>query len=232
MRVAVVQHRLRETAEADALAFGDAARAAAARNAGFIIFPEVFSLDGGPVRDRMSRIVDEHIGGRPYLIPHVGPDTRAMAFATAQIPGVAESLGTVALLVGDACIDPARLHGAAASEPDVLVLVPRSESDLQAEAVLELAIGLSESVAGLVLVVDAIGGEPGEVGHGGSAIISVGEVLAEAVADEELLVAEIGEPAPQPVSRQPVPPVPPILLQRLAHHEGRVPEVDYPADLS
>ena len=232
MKVAVVQHRLRGDAAADARALGEAAHEAARAGAGFVIFPEVFSLDAGAERDAMFAAIDAHLGDVPYLVPHVGPDVLEMAFAAAELPGVSERLGTVALLVGDACIDTRRLHGAAASEPAVLVLAPRSESEIQAEAVLELAIQLSESAAGLVIVVDPAGAEPGEPGHGCSAIISVGELVAEAVESDDLLVADVGEPAPQPMPREPLPAVPPILLQRLAHHEGRVPEVDYPADLS
>jgi hypothetical protein len=232
MKIAVVQHRLRESAEADALALGEAARAAATAGAGFVVFPEVFSLRDGLARERLERALDEHLGATPYVMPRAGLEVDSMVFETTVLPGISERLGSLVLLVGDACIDPEALSRVADEMPAVAILSPRSESDIQAEAVIEFAIGLSESLAGLVIVVDPAGAAPGEPGHGESAIISVGEVLAEAVGPDDVLLAEVGEPAPQPVPREPVPPVPPILAQRLAHHQGRVPEVDYPADLS
>ncbi|TPW09022.1 MAG: hypothetical protein FD127_4274, partial [Acidimicrobiaceae bacterium] len=116
--------------------------------------------------------------------------------------------------------------------PDVLVLAPASESDLQAEAAIEVAIGLSISVAGLVIVLDSSGAEPGTPGHGGSAIVLLGEVAAEALLEDDALIAQIPVPVPQPKPRAPLPAVPPLLLQRLAHHRGERVAFDYPADTS
>ncbi len=141
-----------------------------------------------------------------------------------------DALGTVAVLSGDAAFDPDVLRKLAADGTDVLVLCPASESDLQAEAVLEFAIKLSDSVAGLVLVVENDGAEPGQPGHGGSAIVLLGEILAEAMGGADLLEAEIGIPVPQPVPRDPLPQLPTILAQRVANHQGRHVHVDYPSD--
>ncbi|TLM65832.1 MAG: hypothetical protein FDZ70_10790, partial [Actinobacteria bacterium] len=88
-------------------------------------------------------------------------------------------------LYGDACFDPVRIPSGART----LVLVPDAESELQSEAVIEYAIGLSESVAGLVAVI-----EPSEVG--GSAIVLLGEVLAEAGAGDRAIVADVPYPVP------------------------------------
>jgi len=143
-----------------------------------------------------------------------------------------EPFGHVVIVAGDAGIDPEQHRRLAADPPDVLVLAPGSESDLQAEAVLELAIGLSVSLAPLVIIAEASGAEPGSPGHGGSAIILLGEVLAEAVFDDQTLVADIDVPIPAPEPRAALRALPTILAQRLANHRGERLAVDYLADLS
>lgn len=146
------------------------------------------------------------------------------------MPGAAAGLGSITLLRGDEVFDLDLLRSLADGGTDVLVLSPGSESELQAEAVLEFAIGLSDCVAGLVLVVERDGAEPGEPGHGGSAIVLLGEVLAEAMSGADVIEAEVGIPVPQPVPRDPLPGLPTILAQRVAHHQGRHLAVDYPSD--
>jgi hypothetical protein len=141
------------------------------------------------------------------------------------------AVGRCEVLTGDAAIDPEVHRRLAANPPDVLVLAPESESELQAEAAIEVAIGLSLSIAGLVIVLESAGAEPGEPGHGGSAIVLLGEVAAEALQEDEALVAQIPVPIPYPEPRAPLPAVPPLLLQRLAHHRGETAPVDYPVDL-
>jgi hypothetical protein len=143
-----------------------------------------------------------------------------------------EPFGHVVIVAGDAAIDPEQHRRLAADPPDVLVLAPGSESELQAEAVLELAIGLSVSLAEVVIIAETSGAESGSPGHGGSAIILLGEVLAEAVFDDQTVMADIDVPlrGPEPRAALPVPPT--ILVQRLARHRGERPAVDYLADLS
>jgi hypothetical protein len=143
-----------------------------------------------------------------------------------------EQFGRVVVVAGDAAIDPEQHRRLAADAPDVLVLAPGSESDLQAEAVVELAIRLSVSVAGLVIVVETSGAEPGSPGHGGSVVVLLGEVLAEAVFEEQTLDVDVTLPVPAPEPRAPLPELPTILAQRLAHHRGERPVVGYLADLS
>lgn len=145
---------------------------------------------------------------------------------------VVAAVGRVSVLAGDSVIDPRRLEHVASEGPDILVLSPGSESDLQAEAVLELALDLSVSVASLVLVVDEDGAEPGQPGHGGSAIVYLGQVMAEATEPCELLVHDVDLPLTPPEPRGPLPEVSPLLLQRLAAHRGVRLDVTYPADLS
>jgi hypothetical protein len=130
-------------------------------------------------------------------------------------------------------MDYAQILVAAGKKPQVAIMVPNAENDMQAEAALELAIGLSDSLAGLVIVVGSAGAEPGEAGHGGSAIVHLGKVVAEAMGDEDqTLEFEVDTPIPQPEPRGLLPQIPTILSQRLANHQGRKPDVDYPADLN
>jgi hypothetical protein len=169
------------------------------------------------------------------LIPNLDPSGRSTAFVTdlSFAEGLPEGLGVAALLAGDACMDPAEFSRIAGERPSLAVLVPRSESDLQAEAMLELAIALSDSLAGLVIIAECSGAALGEPGHGGSAVVQLGEVAAEAIGGDDVLFAEVKLPVPQPEPREALPAIPPLLAQRLAVHQGRgaVPP-SYPAELS
>jgi len=231
VRIAVVQHQLRETPVDDAEALYQAAVTAAAAGAEFVIVPEVFSLHGDDNQNRAMLFLQLGSVAGQRLIPQVGPGTRAYA-GIASAPQGVEALGKLALLVGDACMDAQEFERLAAERPDVAVMLPRSESELQAEAVLEVALALSDSLAGLVLVADNVGAELGEPGHGGSAIIRLGEIVAEAVNGDDVLLADIDTPVAQPGPREALPQVPPILAQRLAKHSGTRPKVDYLADLT
>jgi predicted amidohydrolase len=230
VKIAVVQHRLRGLASDDAAALMDAAEQAAERGADFVVFPEVPSLDGEDNLDRTMLYLQ--LGGvaGQRLIPQVREGDVLAGIAMA--PEGLESLGTLALMVGDSCFDPEALQYLAQAEPDVAVMIPRAESELQAEAVLEMALALSDSLAGLVIVAEATGGEFGEAGHGGSAIIALGKMVAEAMRDDEIIYADIDTPPAQPTPREPLPEAPEILKQRLAAHRGEHPDVDYLADLS
>ena len=231
MKIGVIQHRTRDRAAEDVTALVSATARAADSGAEFVVLPEVLRLFGEQNPDRWALVtgLDSIAGAR--LIPFVGPEVPAFSSVLTP-PQDIESLGTIALLVGDACVDP-EVHRALFEQlPNVAVLSPRSESELQAEAVLELAIGLSLSLAGLVIVAECAGAEPGEPGHGGSAIVLLGDVIAEAMGDDDVLLADIPLPIPQPEPVEGLPPVPRILEQRLAHHRGEKVPVDYPADLS
>lgn len=231
MKIAVVQHQLRATPAEDAAALAAAARRAADQGAELVIFPEVFSLHGddNPHREALFAELDEIPGER--LIPQLGPTSNGFA-GVVDAPDGFEGLGLMAVLMGDGCVDLSVIRSMAFDFPDLAVMIPRSESELQAEGILEVAIALSDSLCGLILVCDTDGAELGEPGHGGSAIVKFGEVVAEAMSGDDVLVVDVALPIGAPNPREPLPQMPMILQQRLAHHEGRHLEVDYPADLS
>lgn len=232
MRVAVIEHRLRGDAVADARALAEAAQVAADGGAEAVFLPCVVPVDHAEANEEMARLMAGIPGTR--LMPRIAAGVRAQVFpVTDQVPVVGERLGKVALLHGDACVNEDVLRGTASAEPAVLVLTPGSESELQAEAMLELAVGLSDSAAGLVVIAECVGAEAGEPGHGGSAVVSLGAILAESTGEEGgVLFAEVPEPVSPPTPRQSIPVMPTILAQRRANHEGRKFETDYPADLS
>lgn len=231
MKIAVVQHQLRATPAEDAAALLEAARTASAHGAELVFFPEVFSLDGDENPDCEGLFVElDTIDGERF-IPQLGMADGGFAGVIEPSEGI-EQLGKMALLIGDGCVDMSAIREIAMAFPDLAVFLPRSENELQAEAILELALALSDSLAGLVIVVEADGAEPGEPGHGGSAIIMFGKMVAEAMSGDDILYADIELPVGPPEPREPLPQMPTILQQRLAHHQGHQLEVDYPADLS
>ncbi len=227
MRIAVLQHLLRADADADADALIVSATRAAEAGADIVIVPEVPSVHAGPLLDEWWQRVAVALPHANVLVPHVGPDTGSVAFAADF-----ERFGHVAMLAGDAAIDPRVLEMTAERDTDVVVLAPRSESDLQAEALLELAIALSLSVAPLVIVVETDGAEPGSPGHGGSAIVYLGQVMAEAGSGDDILLHDVDMPLVGPEPPQSLPEPAPILAQRLATHGGRKLDVSYFADLT
>ena len=229
MRIAVIQHVLRGSNEEDAVALGNAAADVCDMGAEVVIFPTVPVLadvsDGDPV-PRLFEAIGE---ARPENVVFLNPSAAPSGLNVASLP----LLGSTALLVGDATMDYQEILTASGKKPSVAILVPHSENELQAEAVTELAIGLSQSLAGLVVIAEAAGAEPGAPGHGGSAIIYLGDVVAEAMGEEDAtLEFEVGSPVPQPEPRGLLPEIPTILSQRLASHEGRKPDTEYPADLN
>ena len=231
MKIAVIQHRLRDSVDDDIAALHTAAAAAAEAGAAVVFMPEPLSLIGdGEATERFFGGLDGLSGVR--LIPSTAPGVDSFAATAPPLDGL-EELGRIALLAGDACMTGFELVRILGDLPTVAVLAPRSENDLQAEAVMELAIGLSESLASLVVVTECAGAEPGAVGHGGSAIIFLGDVLAEAMLqDDETLYAEIELPLGRPEAPEPLPVITPILSQRVAFHRGEPSPTDYPAELT
>ncbi len=226
MKIAVVQHRLRDTPAQDLEALVAATARAAAAGAEFTVLPDAKALHGGPLADELFRRIAEHAPDMAVLSVH----RDAVGSSALTLRGV-RSPGEVCVLVDDEALDAAALSPSATQGAGILVLAPGSESELQAQAVLELAVELSTSLASLVIVAETDGAEIGEPGHGGSAIIHLGEVLAEAMAGDDLLLAELPTPLGPPEAPAALPAVPIILAQRLAAHRGRKLDVDYPADL-
>jgi hypothetical protein len=235
MKIAAIQHRVRESAEADARALAEAAMLASGRGAELIVFPDVRSLQhddaaGHALLTALVRDVPAFC-----IVPSVDPHSRGVAIAAA-LPesfsaGAGQSGVAASLMFGDACMDAAALVRMAAHKPALAVLSPRCETDLQAEAMLEFAIGLSDSLAGVIVIAECAGAEPLEPGHGGSAMILLGDVMAEALHEDDVLLVEVPLPFPQPFPREPLPPVPPLLEQRMAHHDGRV-AIEHGPDVS
>ncbi|MBA4370354.1 MAG: hypothetical protein C0418_02105 [Coriobacteriaceae bacterium] len=223
MRIAVLQPRTSASAAVDAPALVSLVLRAADAGADYLIHPAVPSLAG---MDEPG--LDDALDRFAHCL-----SSREAAEGWALFEGdLPDGLGPMAFLSGDACLSGSVLLQALAASPASAVLMPGCESDLQAEAVLELALGLSESLAGLVVVADSVGAAVGSPGHGGTAVILLGEVLAEAGEGEDLLIVDVGVPVPAPAPRAALPQIPPLLLQRRAVHRGEKPVPDYPADLS
>ena len=226
MRIAVVQHRVRATPSDDAAALADAATRAVSEGADVVVLPDVRSLD----RDESVRVSLErrlaslavHCLRSTPVTPSRGDRYHA---SVSEGVGSEPALGRVVVLVGDACITPTELAAAHADKPAAAVLSPGSENDLQSESFLELAIALSNSLTGLVIVAECVGAEPGEPGHGGSAIVLLGQVMAEALGEDEVIFADITVPVATPEPPEPLPEIPLLLRQRLAFHAGRKVEV-------
>ena len=226
MKIAVVQHRLRPAPAQDLEALVGAVGEAERRGAEVIVLPAVPVLQDGPLSEDIWRRLGEAAPGVVVLMPSVHEPS-----ADAALVRDVESLGSVTLIAGDAVCDREALSAAASERPDVAVLSPLSESELQAEAFLELAIGLSSSLASLVIVAETDGAAVGDPGHGGSAVLHLGEVLAEAMTGDDLLLVDPEIPIGSPQAAGSLPEIPPLLAQRLAAHRGQKLDVGYPADL-
>ena len=224
MKIAVIQHRLRGDAIEDASALGAAAASAAARGASLVVLPFVARLIAGDGEG--ERLLGDALSTVPALIlvPRVEAESSALALL-AELPAPADGtdvLGTAALAIGDACFDSEQIAVLAAGNPRIAVLSPESQTELQAEAMLEYAIALSDSLSGVIAIAECAGGDSLEPGHGGSAIVVLGEVLAEAFGGDDVLLVDVPMPLPRPEPREPLPSVPPLLAQRLANHRGRL----------
>lgn len=234
MKIAAIQHRVRLSAEEDARALAEAAVAASARGAEIVVFPDVPSLQhddatGHALLTSLVRDVPAFC-----IVPSVDPHTRGIAIVAAlpaRFSAGDGELGVAGLLFGDACMDAAELARVAEQMPVFAALSPRNDTDLQAEAMLEFAIGLSDSLAGVIVIAECSGAEPLEVGHGGSAIIVLGDVMAEALLEDDVLVVDVVSPFPQPSPREPLPAVPPLLSQRVARHHGHT-AIEHGPDVS
>jgi predicted amidohydrolase len=229
MQIAVIQHMLRGDDSEDAVALANAAADATDMGANVVVFPAAPVLADESAGDPVARIFEAVGEKQNQSVVYLNTAAVAQGSDVAMIP----QLGQTAVLVGDACGDSTQILNVSGKKPHVAILAPRAESDLQVEAAAELALGFSSSLAGLVIIAECAGAEPGKPGHGGSAIIHLGDVIAEAMSeDNETLVANIDAPIAQPEPRELLPSVPNILAGRVAHHQGRKQSVDYPADLS
>jgi predicted amidohydrolase len=170
--------------------------------------------------------VREHAPGSLVIIPSVAGHREE------SLHPFVTPLGRTLALIGDDCIDPECHARAWELRVEAMVWQPEPESALQAEAALEVALDATLSVAGLVLVTGLAGDGDGARGFGGSAIVQLGDIVAEAGPGEECVYADVDVPVPMPERHSHRPELPPILAQRLAHHRGGKLQVDWPADLS
>lgn len=226
MKIAVAQHALRATPAQDLEALVAAVARAVSAGADVIVLPAVQAVHDGPLADELWRRLEEDVPGARVVVA----GDEASDEATSD-PRGAGPLGRTVSLAGDDTIDPELLETTRSVRPDVALLAPRSEGELQAQAVLELAIGLSTSLAPVVIIAEPDGAELGEPGHGGSAIVHLGEVIAEAMSGDDLLFADVTLPTAPLEPRVHLPEIPPVLAQRLGAHRGQKIVVDYPADL-
>jgi predicted amidohydrolase len=227
VKVALIHHRVRGDVAVDADALVDMARRACAAGAEAVVCPHVPSLAGlePPEREALLARVEGCLDGAALFMSFRSEETG---------PRISRSpLGRTALVAGDDCLREEVVRTLAADGLDTVIWRVGAESELQAEAVLEYALGCSPAIAGLLLVAECSGGEDHDGCRGASAIIHAGQMVAEATGvDDELLIAELDIPVPASEPDLPLPALPPILAQRLAVHEGRKPSVGYPAELS
>jgi hypothetical protein len=192
-----------------------------------IVYPNVPGLCGSA---SLLAAFAQNVTERAPQVSIVAP-CASDATAVRSPEPVATRLGRTRLLGGDACIDPDLYPSIEAMGLEALVWQAETESPLQAEALLELALDASLSQAGLVLAACLAGEARGIASHGGSAIVHLGEILAEAGAGEDLLIADISVPVSLPARRglRAVPA--PVLAQRLAVHRGKKYRPTHPADV-
>jgi hypothetical protein len=222
----VVEQRMTGERLDDARALAEGLREAAARGAEAVFLPAL--LDARDLE--AGAVLADALEGLPGV--HAVSHEVSRGACSSGGASLEDRLGPIAILHGDACVDMERLRAVADSGPSVLVMTPGAESDLQAEAFVELAVALSDSVAGLVILAEAVGAEAGQPGHGGSAIVLLGDVVSESLeADGAILFADVPEPVGRPGSPDAVPELPTILAQRYAKHAGLKQDLGYLAEL-
>ena len=224
MRISTIQAAREATDAAQTAAIVRAVAEAVARGAELVAAPCALSLSRDPDSLAGTNAAIRDVAGEATVIT---PCSGMMCGGTRT--NAASAVGSVAVLCGDEALDAGALATLAHERPDILVWQVEGESALQAEAIREHAISVSETVASLVLVASMCCA--GEV-VGATAIIYGGEVLAEADESPAVLTVDVTTPLAPPDRHGEIPTVSPILAQRLAVHEGHRAPVDYPADLS
>jgi predicted amidohydrolase len=225
LRIAVLQHKMRTHERMDLAALLALSEEAAEEHAQVLVYPCVPGI--GTQQQLMQAFamnVIERVPGAVVVAPCVGV-TREGPVQAANTP-----LGSTVVLSGDDFLDPAVYDQIQQIGPDALVWQSASESDLQAEAILELALDTSLSLCGLVLVAATIGRARGVESFGVSAIVHLGEILAEGGDDEAVLTADVVVPVTLPERRGPRPVLAPVLAQRLAVHRGAHAALDHVTD--
>lgn len=226
MKIAVVQHRIRVHERMDLAALLSMSEQAADEGASVIVYPCVPGLSHG------SGLVAAFASNVIQIAPQVTIVAPCVARSReGGLVAVPTQLGRTLVLAGDECIDASLYPEVEALAPEALVWQVETESPLQAEALLELALDASLSQAGLVITACLVGEGRGVSSCGGSAIVHLGEILAEAGDGEDLVLADVPVPVslPERRGRRAVPA--PVLQQRLAAHRGRKITPEYPATI-
>ncbi len=226
MRIAVVQHQIRTHERVDLAAMLALAERAVDQGADTIVFPCVPGLGGGG--ELMPAFIQNVCERAPQLSVIASCAGRLRLTPLEALP---TRLGRTLVLAGDECIDPELFPVIAGANVEALVWQIDTESPLQAEAILELALDASLSLSGLVLVSCFDGEARGARSFGGSAIVHLGELLAEAGQGEDLLLADVAAPVSLPIRRGPLAEPGPVLEQRLAVHRGAKITLGYPATI-
>lgn len=186
--------------------------------------PGLFSND--QLAAAFARNVEERVRGLVVLPPAV---THRAGDDIATRP---TSLGRTIVLEGDACVDADRFAAIQAATPDTVVWLFNAEDELQAEAMLELALDASTTLAPLVIIAAATGEGRALSFAGTSAVVHLGEIVAEGGRGEDLVLADVRVPSMLSEHARRLPEPAPVLVQRLAAHRHEKAPVDYPADLS
>jgi predicted amidohydrolase len=215
LRIAVVQHRIRTHERIDLAALLSLSERAAEEHADVIVYPYIPGLCAGV---GLVEAFAQNVTERAPQVSMVAP------CAVSRRPGPLEPfptrLGTTLVLSGDDCIDPAHYPAIERMGLEALVWQTDTETSQQAEALLELGLDASLSLSGLVLIAGVTGHARGVTSFGGSAIVHLGEIVAEAGDGDDLLVADVATPATLPVRRGPRCVPAPVLAQRLAEHRS------------
>jgi hypothetical protein len=161
VKVAVIQHRLRAHERMDLAALLALAQEASDDGASVIVCPAV------PGMPRTSRVFQAFVENMNAHAPGSLVISPLLAALREEENGpLLTPLGRTVALLGDDCFDPGcheRLQGL---RLQALVWQADAESPLQAEAVLEVALDASLSLAPLVLVAAVVGRARGVSGHG------------------------------------------------------------------
>lgn len=210
MRICVAQHGIRNHERMDLAALLSFAERASEDDVRLIVYPSIPGLcHGGGLVEAFALNVVERAPHLSFIAPCAAekPLTRGP---------VVTVLGKTLVLSGDECIDPASFADIEAMGLEALVWQILTDSPQQAEAVMELALDASMSLAGLVLVAGVWGEARGVRSFGGSVIARRGDMLAEAGEGADLLVADVDVPVSLPERRGSRPVPAPVLAQRLA----------------
>jgi predicted amidohydrolase len=224
LKAAVIQHRFRANERMDLAALLASAQRASDEGAGVVVCPCI------PGLRQNTRVFQAFIENMRAYAPGSLLVSTCIAFACEEDgPRLsATPFGRTLVLAGDECVDPALYGTIAGLAPEAMVWQFDPASALEAEALLETALDTSLVLAGLVVITSTVGGARG---FGGTAVVHLGEIVAEAGEGDDTITAELHVPVALPGRRGPLPVLPPILAQRLAVNAGGRAPVPYPAEL-